>query len=132
MAERTVKANGIDIWTEDFGNPDDIPILLVMGASAQAILWEEGFIAGLVDSGRYVIRFDNRDTGQTTCFDLEQESYGLADMANDAVGVLDAYGLDGATLRGGLDGRDDLPAGGNRSSGPDPVDGVDHVDACRR
>ncbi|WP_420443459.1 alpha/beta fold hydrolase [Candidatus Poriferisodalis sp.] len=94
MAERTVKANGIDIWTEDFGNPDDIPILLVMGASAQAILWEEGFIAGLVDGGRYVIRFDNRDTGQTTCFDLEQESYGLADMANDAVGVLDAYGLD--------------------------------------
>ncbi|WP_428120449.1 alpha/beta fold hydrolase [Candidatus Poriferisodalis sp.] len=100
MAERMVKANGIDICTEDFGNPGDIPILLVMGASAQMILWEEGFIAGLVDGGRYVIRFDNRDTGQTTCFDLEQETYGLADMANDAVGVLDAYGLDSAHLVG--------------------------------
>ena len=80
MAERMVKANGIDIWTEDVGNPDGIPILLVMGASAQAILWEGGFIAGLVDGGRYVIRFDNRDTGQTTSFDLEKETYGLALM----------------------------------------------------
>lgn len=100
MTERMVKANGIDIWTEDFGNPEDIPILLVMGASAQAILWEEGFIAGLVDGGRYVIRFDNRDTGRTTTFNLEQESYGLADMANDAVGVLDAYGLGSAHIAG--------------------------------
>ena len=80
MAERMVKANGIDIWTEDFGNPDDIPILLVMGASAQASRWDDGFVAGLVDGGRYVIWFDNRDTGQSTTFDLEQESYGLALM----------------------------------------------------
>ena len=100
MAERMVRANGIDVCTEDFGDPADIPILLVMGASAQMILWEEGFVAGLVDGGRYVIRFDNRDTGQTTSFDLEQESYGLADMANDAVGVLDAYGLASAHLVG--------------------------------
>ncbi|WP_423923055.1 alpha/beta fold hydrolase [Candidatus Poriferisodalis sp.] len=100
MAERMVKANGIDIWTEDFGNPDDIPILLAMGASAQAIRWDEGFVAGLVDGGRYVIWFDNRDTGQSTSFDLEKETYGLADMANDAVGVLDARGLDSAHLVG--------------------------------
>ena len=34
MAEKIVRANGIDIWTEDFGNPGDPPLLLIMGASA--------------------------------------------------------------------------------------------------
>ena len=37
MAEKIVRANGIDIWTEDFGNPADPPLLLIMGASAQGI-----------------------------------------------------------------------------------------------
>ena len=85
MAEKIVRANGIDIWTEDFGNPGDPPLLLIMGASAQGIYWPEHLVQRLVDRGRYVIRYDNRDTGQSTCFDLAADPYTLDDMAADAM-----------------------------------------------
>ncbi len=93
MTERTVKANGIEIWCEDFGDAGDPALLLVMGAGGQAILWPDEFCAALAAGGRHVIRYDNRDTGQSTCFDFAKDPYTLADMAQDAVGVLDAFGI---------------------------------------
>jgi pimeloyl-ACP methyl ester carboxylesterase len=100
MTERMVQANGVDIWTEDFGDPADPTILLVMGAGGQAILWPDDFIGGLVFGRRHVIRYDNRDVGQTTCFDFASNPYTIADMAADAVAVLDAYGVDQADVVG--------------------------------
>jgi pimeloyl-ACP methyl ester carboxylesterase len=93
MAERTVRANGIEIWCEDFGAPSDPALLLVMGASAQGILWPDDFCAALAAAGLYVLRFDNRDTGQSTCFDFARQPYRISDMARDAIGVLDANGV---------------------------------------
>ncbi len=100
MAERLVHANGVDIWTEDFGEPSNPTILLVMGAGGQAVLWPDEFIDALVAGGKHVIRYDNRDVGQTTCFDFEKDPYTIADMAADAVAVLDAYGVDQADIVG--------------------------------
>lgn len=100
MAEKIVRANGIDIWTEDFGDPADPPVLLIMGASAQGIYWAEHLVQAIVDRGRYVIRYDNRDTGQSTCFEVGAPPYTLDDMAADAVGVLDAYGIATADVAG--------------------------------
>lgn len=100
MSEHMVKGNGIEIWTEDFGNPSDPAVLLVMGASAQGIFWPEEFCEQIVAAGRHVIRFDNRDTGQTTCFDFASDPYTVADMALDAVGVLDAYDIERAHVVG--------------------------------
>jgi pimeloyl-ACP methyl ester carboxylesterase len=100
MGERVVKANGIDVWTEDFGNTSDPTVLLIMGASAQAILWPDDFCQDVADARRHVIRYDNRDTGQSTCFDFTASPYTVADMAADAVGVLDAYGIERAHVVG--------------------------------
>jgi pimeloyl-ACP methyl ester carboxylesterase len=100
VAERTIEANGIEIWTEDFGSPDDPALLLVMGASAQGLMWPEEFCEQLVAGGRYVIRYDNRDTGQSSSFDFAKDPYKLEDMARDAVGVLDAYGIERAHVAG--------------------------------
>lgn len=100
MAEKIVRANGIDIWTEDFGDRADPPVLLIMGASAQGIYWAEHLVQAIVDRGRYVIRYDNRDTGQSTCFEVGAPPYTLDDMAADAVGVLDAYGIATADVAG--------------------------------
>jgi pimeloyl-ACP methyl ester carboxylesterase len=100
MSEKTVAANGIDICTEAFGDPADEPILLVMGASASMLLWEDDFCRRLADGGRYVIRYDNRDTGRSTSFAIESEPYHVGDMAADAVGVMDAYGLESAHVVG--------------------------------
>ncbi|EPX56786.1 hydrolase [Cystobacter fuscus DSM 2262] len=95
-----VKSNGIELWTESFGEPGNPPILLVMGASAQGLLWPEEFIELLVAGGRYVIRYDHRDTGQSTCLDFQKNPYTLEDLARDALGVLDAYGIAAAHLVG--------------------------------
>lgn len=100
MAERRVKANGIELWTESFGKPEDPPLLLVMGASAQGMGWPEELIGLLVAGGRYVIRYDHRDTGQSDCFDFQKNPYTLEDLTADAVGVLDAYGIAAAHVVG--------------------------------
>ncbi len=100
MTERIVNANGIEIWTEDFGDPGDPALLLVMGATAQGIAWPDEFCELLAQGGRYVIRYDNRDTGQSTCRDYATHPYTVSDMALDAVGVLDAYGIERAHVAG--------------------------------
>jgi pimeloyl-ACP methyl ester carboxylesterase len=100
MTERIVQANGIDIWSEDFGDPSAPTILLVMGAAQQAIVWPDALIDALVAGGKHVIRYDNRDVGQTTCLDFQTDPYTVVDMAADAVAVLNAYGVDQADLVG--------------------------------
>jgi esterase len=95
-----VEANGIDIWTEDFGRISDPTILLIMGAAAQGIVWPNEFCDALVEAGRHVIRYDNRDTGQSSWFDFSAHPYTLEDMAGDAVGVLDAYSVGAAHVAG--------------------------------
>ncbi|WP_257461645.1 alpha/beta fold hydrolase [Archangium lipolyticum] len=100
MAERMVKANGIELWTESFGDSTHPAILLVMGASAQGLGWPDELIEQLVSGGHYVIRYDHRDTGQSTCFDFQKNPYTMTDMAADAVGVLDAYGISTVHLVG--------------------------------
>ena len=93
MSEQMIKSNGIEIYTETFGDPNDVPILLVMGAASSMLMWKEDFIDKLVDGDRFIIRYDNRDTGKSSCFDFEQKPYTVSDMAADAVGVLDAYDI---------------------------------------
>ena len=100
MPERTLRANGIEIWAEDFGSARDPALLLVMGAGGQALLWPDEFCAALAAAGRHVIRYDNRDTGQSTCFDFATSPYTLSDMARDAVGVLDGFGIERAHVVG--------------------------------
>jgi pimeloyl-ACP methyl ester carboxylesterase len=115
---RQVEANGINIEVEEFGDPSDPPVLLVMGLGAQMIVWPEDFCRLLAGAGHHVVRFDNRDVGLSTWFDgagvpdMEavfedavagrsvESPYSLSDMADDAVGVLDALGIDSAHIVG--------------------------------
>ena len=98
--ERMIAANGIDICTEAFGEPSDPAILLVMGAGASMLLWEVPFCERLADGGRFVIRYDNRDTGKTTSCPPGEPNYTLQDMAADGVAVLDAYNIERAHIVG--------------------------------
>ncbi len=100
MVERVIPANGMEIWTEDFGHPAHVPILLVMGATGQAIQWEDEFCQALVAGRRRVLRFDIRDTGKSTCVDFDAHPYTLRDLANDAVGILDVYRIASAHIVG--------------------------------
>ena len=97
MPEGIVKANGIDIWHETFGNPSHQTVLLIGGAFSQALLWVPEFCQGIVDGGRHVVWYDNRDIGLS---EWPDEPYTLWDMADDAIGLLDALGIEAAHLVG--------------------------------
>lgn len=100
MTEKIVKSNGVNICTECFGNPNDPALLLIMGAGTSMLGWDAGFCGRLADKGRFVIRFDNRDVGHSVSYEPGACQYSIDDMADDAVGVLDAYGIDSANIVG--------------------------------
>jgi pimeloyl-ACP methyl ester carboxylesterase len=113
------RANGIEIEYDTFGRASDPTLLLVMGFGAPMILWREEFCEALAARGLHVVRFDNRDCGLSTQLDhlgapadlgsvaaaaasgkAIAPPYTLSDMAADAVGLLDALGIDKAHVAG--------------------------------
>lgn len=100
MQNRTIETNGVKLYTETFGKPSDPVVLLIMGATASAIWWPEDFCRQLAARGRYVIRYDHRDTGRSTKNAPGQINYSVEDLADDAIGVLQAYGVGRAHLAG--------------------------------
>jgi pimeloyl-ACP methyl ester carboxylesterase len=106
-----VDANGVQLAYESFGHPADPTILLVMGLGTQLLAWPEALCADLAAAGHHVIRFDNRDVGLSTKLDHPAPSlgqivtgrgraYSIADMADDAFGLLAALGIDAAHVVG--------------------------------
>lgn len=111
MSETIIKANGLDICFEAFGNASDPAMLLVMGLGTQMIAFEEAFCEGIAAKGFRVIRFDNRDIGRSTRLNhlgipnvlammgdialgrTPQAPYALTDMGLDAIGLLDALDI---------------------------------------
>jgi len=99
-AEMILQANGVAICVQTFGSPDHPAILLIGGASASMLWWEEGFCERLAAGSRFVIRYDNRDTGRSVGYEPGAPQYSIGDLGTDAVGVLDALGVDRAHLVG--------------------------------
>lgn len=113
-----VKANGIELAYESFGDETDEAILMIAGLGTQMIRWTVPFCEALAARGYRVIRFDNRDTGCSTHFRqcpppdfsaLAAElmagrrpdvPYTLHDMALDAIGLLDILSIDRAHVVG--------------------------------
>jgi pimeloyl-ACP methyl ester carboxylesterase len=67
----TVKVNNIEIWYEEFGDKTNQTILLIMGANANCMQWDQEFIDALIAKDFHVVRFDNRDVGKSTWFGKE-------------------------------------------------------------
>jgi pimeloyl-ACP methyl ester carboxylesterase len=94
------------------------PLVLIMGLGAQLVMWPDGFCELLAARGYRVIAFDNRDAGMSTHLDAApvpdvrramvrsllggrvDAPYTISDMADDAVGLLDALGLESAHFVG--------------------------------
>ena len=95
-----VEADGAELCTESFGDPADPPILLLMGIGASMMWWEEDFCRRLAAEGRFVVRYDHRDTGRSTTYEHGRPGYTGADLSRDAVAVLDGLGIDAAHLVG--------------------------------
>jgi pimeloyl-ACP methyl ester carboxylesterase len=115
---RIAKANGIDICYEIFGDPNAEPLVLIMGLAGQMVQWDDGFCEQLAARGFRVIRFDNRDIGQSSklsgagrltrwemlkmrFLNIPPEApYTLSDMARDTISLLDVLGIRSAHIVG--------------------------------
>jgi pimeloyl-ACP methyl ester carboxylesterase len=107
-----VHANGIEIEFDTFGKRSDRPLLLIMGLGTQMIAWPDGFCDKLAKEGHFVVRFDNRDSGLSSKMEDAgmpdvmahiqtvmqggsiEAPYTLSDMALDAIGLMDFFGLE--------------------------------------
>ncbi len=110
--------NGIDLCYDTIGDSSDPALLLVMGLGGQLTSWDEKFCRALADRGRFVIRYDNRDSGLSTKHEgilvdviavmaaavggepLPPVPYTLSEMAADGIGLLDHLGIDRAHVLG--------------------------------
>jgi pimeloyl-ACP methyl ester carboxylesterase len=90
----------VEIWSETFGRRGDPAVLLIMGAMASMLWWPNEFCRRLAAAGRFVIRYDNRDTGRSTGYEPGTATYTGDDLAADAVAVLDEHGVEQAHLVG--------------------------------
>ena len=88
----------VEIHYETFGDPDRPTLLLVNGLGSQCINYATEWCEMFAAEGYHVVRFDNRDVGLSS--KLPDVDYTLADMAGDAIAVLDAVGADRAHVMG--------------------------------
>lgn len=91
-------APGVRIWVEELGASDAPALLLVMGAQTSGLGWPDELVEPLAERHR-VIRYDHRDTGRST-WSFDEQPYPLTALAEDAVAVLDALGVDRAHVVG--------------------------------
>lgn len=107
--------SGIELCYETFGSDADPAMLLIMGLGGPMGWWDTEFCTQLADHGFFVIRYDNRDTGRSTKLrqhrvtrgDIAkafvgraQAPYGLSDLGDDALGLLDVLGIESAHIVG--------------------------------
>jgi pimeloyl-ACP methyl ester carboxylesterase len=92
--------NGVDLCVQTFGASDDPALLLIGGSESSMDWWEEEFCELLAGGPRFVIRYDNRDTGRSVTYPPGAPGYDGNDLAADALGVLDALGIERAHLVG--------------------------------
>lgn len=111
--------DGIEICYEIFGEEHDAPpVMLISGAGLQMVGWHDEFCKSLTEYGLRIIRFDNRDTGESSILDhlpapaplrfslmhrlglKVSAPYSLEDMATDLIHLLDGLGIEKAHLVG--------------------------------
>ena len=97
---KRISANGVDLCVETFGEPSDPAILLIGGAECSMDWWEDELCELLAVGPRFVIRYDFRDTGQSVTYLPGAPEYDGSDLTADAVGVLDALGVERAHVVG--------------------------------
>ncbi|MFI4983889.1 MAG: alpha/beta fold hydrolase [Rickettsiales bacterium] len=100
MHSKTVKNNSIEIATQSFGKLADPMVILIMGATAQGVMWNESFCESLAQNGFLVIRYDHRDTGKSSRVDYDTAPYLLDDLSEDVLAIIKAYGKDKTHLLG--------------------------------
>ncbi|MFF8476203.1 alpha/beta fold hydrolase [Streptomyces sp. NPDC015414] len=94
----TVNVNEIALGIESFGD-EDAPLVLLVGGTTM-LSWPDALCERLAAGGRRAVRYDLRDSGQSTTTDPEAPAYTLRGLAADAAALADALGSGSAHLAG--------------------------------
>ncbi len=94
----TVNANEVALGIESFGD-DDAPLVLLAGGTTM-LSWPDALCERLAAGGRRVVRYDLRDSGESTTANSKAPAYNLRDLAADAAALADAVGGGPAHLAG--------------------------------
>ncbi len=94
----TVNANGVVIGVESFGD-NDAPLVLLVGGTTM-LSWPATLCERLAAGGRRVVRYDLRDSGESTTRNPDAPAYTLRDLAADAAALADTFGGWSAHLAG--------------------------------
>lgn len=100
MTEKIVQHQNISLFTQSFGNKRNPAVVLIAGATVSMLFWDSEFCQKLADKGLFVIRYDFRDTGQSTSVAEGEASYDIVDFAEDLVTIIDTYEIPAAHLVG--------------------------------
>ncbi len=97
--EKIIQVGSLNLWTESFGDPANPAMILIMGVAGQGVMWGDSFCTKL-SKDFFVIRYDHRDVGQSSHLNYMLKPYGMRDMADDVIGILDGYSISKAHLVG--------------------------------
>src|SRR5688572_1575785 len=100
MPEHVIRSAGVELATEAFGDRQCPAVLLIMGAMASMLWWPGELCQRLAGRGRYVIRYDQRDTGRSTKYPPGQARYTTEELVDDTVRILDGHSIAGAHFVG--------------------------------
>lgn len=100
MNERLIQHKDVQLCTQNFGQVGRPTVLLIMGATASMLWWDTSFCQQLASKGYFVIRYDNRDVGQSTTYTPGPPPYRLDDLVDDVIAILNGYELLQAHLVG--------------------------------
>lgn len=100
MHERMVAVGGVRLCVRTSGERDHRAVLLIGGAHCSMDCWDDRLCEKIAANGRFVIRYDQRDTGRSACDPAGHPSYGFDELVADAAGVLDVLGVAEADVAG--------------------------------
>jgi pimeloyl-ACP methyl ester carboxylesterase len=101
FTEKYIKTKeGLEIFTESIGDAKNPVIILLMGAMNQGIFWYDSFCRDLSDNNFFIIRYDYRDTGNSSLINYIINPYDLDDLAKDTIEILDGYNITKAHVVG--------------------------------
>jgi pimeloyl-ACP methyl ester carboxylesterase len=98
--ERVVRVDGVELCLETFGRDGDPAVLLIGGSTASMDWWDAELCRRLAAEGRFVVRYDHRDTGRSTTSPPGSPVYSVRELTTDPLRVLDALGIRRAHLVG--------------------------------
>jgi pimeloyl-ACP methyl ester carboxylesterase len=121
MSPQTITLpDGVHLCLETFGDPAHPAVVLAHGASASMLWWEAELCQRLAEAGRFVVRYDQRDTGRSTTYPVGEPGYAQTDLAHDVLAIMDHLGIGQAHL-----------VGCSMAGGIVLLLGVDHADRFR-